>query len=338
MARAIVHVGLPKTGSTSLQVFLMTHRDALAAQGFVYMPPRMSLHSQIEYAFIACNEVGEIVPDHIEAGIRNIQSVDDQRALTARFESELSAKLAEAPDATFLISCEQLGAYLRRPRQRAALDKWLRARFTSVVYLVFVRDMADFMLSVYSEAVKRGFTGNLDHFVAHASEIPMAKTAEDWATEFPGRVIVRMKPRSGASIYNVYADLVGMDISGLSLPKPHNRGFNAWEARAMRLVNLMFGPAEKRSKTARYWVLQARRVVRLFFGMGPKLKLSESQAALIQTRYPRDVRQIVDRLQFEGPMDFRDPDRGTATVANLADAPQSDSRGKSGRKSKATSL
>ena len=300
MARAIVHVGLPKTGTTSIQVFLKLNRAALEAQGLIYMPPRLSLHSQIEYAFIGCSEAGALVPDHIEKAVRKIETLEDQRAVTSKFEERLAEELAAHPEATFVISCEQIGAYLRTPELRGALDRWLRARFSQVQYILYIRPMEEFFLSIYSEAVKRGHTGDLDSFIATANELPMAKTARDWSAQFPGRVAVRLKPANGAEIFAEFAGLLGLPMEGLVLPKPHNTALSRWEAAWMRKANRILGPADRRGRGTRYFAHQVRRAIRLLVGRGPKLALSPCERALINMRFPVSVEKTATELRERG--------------------------------------
>lgn len=167
--RGIVHVGMPKTGSTAIQNFLQVNKQHLVEQDIDVMKPYFPSVSQYEFAIVGCNESGNLVPDKIDRTRLGIQNLEDQKRVTASFESKFDQGLQDLKDRTLVISCEQIGFWLRSSSKRLALDAWLRQRFSRVEYVMLVRSMDSFLLSVHSEAIIRGSTLSLDQFVASES-------------------------------------------------------------------------------------------------------------------------------------------------------------------------
>ena len=316
MAKAIVHIGFPKTGTTSLQVFLAANRDALAKSGVIYMKSHMGLASQLEWAIVACTEAGILLPNPMTRHVHKLRTLDDQRAKTAKFEANLVNCLKHATEnATFVISCEQLGAYLRTPDARAGLDRYLRRHFDSYQYVAFARPMDEYLLSIYSEAVKLGNTLTLDEFVAQFREKPMAVKINEWAAQFPGQFVVRMKPKGGIALFEEFCDLIGVPTNGLVVPEPQNTSLTKWSANVLRVTNGLFGPAQNRTPRQTQLANFTRKMVHRLFRGGQKLQLTPTQIALIELRYPRDIKKLVAQHSVQK--------KGTPNRAHQTDPAQS---------------
>jgi hypothetical protein len=302
LMRVIVHVGMPKTGSTAIQNFLQVNKHHLVEQHIVVMKPYFPGVSQYEFAIIGCNESGELVPDKIDRTRLGIQSLEDQKKVTASFERKFDEGLQDLNDKTLVISCEQIGFWLRSSSNRLALDGWLRQRFSRVEYVMLVRSMDSFLLSVHSEAILRGSTLSLDQFVAREREQPMVKTALEWKADFGERLRVeKMCYTAGAreGLYDQFCRILGVQIQGLAQPKPKNTSLNTLQRLFLRKLNGMLGPLEGRRLSKKVAWRAGRLLSQFFLSWAPKCRLTETQVALINRKYPNPLEVAVDGARRE---------------------------------------
>ena len=81
------------------------------------------------------------------------------------FERRLELDLRTTDCTRFIASSEFLGSYGRPVSFIDALDRWLRARFSEVEYLVYLRRQEDWLVSTYSQRVRAGEMASLGEFV-----------------------------------------------------------------------------------------------------------------------------------------------------------------------------
>ena len=294
--RAIVHIGMPKTGSTAIQRFLIQNADALSDQGVLHMRPHFRFVSQVEYAVVACNQANRLIPDRIDRVRFGVSNLEDQRALTAEFEKILDKALEQTDAQTFVISSEQIAFWLRRKPLRKALDRWLQSRFDEVRYLMFLRPMEDFILSVHSEAIRRGSVRTQEEFVAREKEQPMVKTALNWRADFGDRVTVLQMGRENGKridLYEQFCSVLGVESRHLARPAPANQSLNKFQQALLRRMNRLLGPLEKRSFRKVVMWRSARLIERTLLSWGPKPRLTESQRALIRLKHPQPIESVV---------------------------------------------
>ena len=154
MRRLYLHVGLHKTGTSSLQRLLLENRAALAAAGVGLAPfqdPRNGSHHPI---------LAALERDGAEA---------------------VFARVAAAPGERLLLSAEELSQEMNnRPDHLAALAAAAGRRFETHV-VVFLRRQDFLKESVYAEAVKGWYCGTIaddDHYdFDHASRLARLEAA-----------------------------------------------------------------------------------------------------------------------------------------------------------------
>ena len=287
MPTAAVHIGLPKTGSTTIQAFLAANRQALAGRGVVVDPPRHDRWSQLEYGLVACSRAGRPIPDEMVRHRLGLARLSDQDALADAFEAWLDERLAGLGDAHYVISSEHLGIWLTEPETRAALDTWLTARFGDVRYILFVRPQAEFILSSWSESIRRGSDRTLADFVAGYDELDVHATMRAWDADFGARLTILAMPK-GAALLAAFAEAAGLPAGLPEGEAPRNPALNARAAEILRRINAVIGPAVGRSPLKRAAFAAIRRAVTVLVP-GPRLRLSSAQVAGIEARYPHSV-------------------------------------------------
>lgn len=303
---AVVHVGLPKTGSTAIQRFLALNATVLAERGLRVPSPRIDRFSQLEYGLAAFDRAGRMVEDEMLRNRHGLASLSDQRALVRPFEEDLEARLAEVSGqagARFVMSSEHIGAWMQDGALRGALDGWLSERFSKVRYIMFVRPQANFVLSSYSESVKRGSARTLAEFVRDYDEIDVASTIRDWQADFGARARIAMMPGADAGadgLLRRFCVLAEIDPDGLEMPQVANEALSARAAEALRRANAVIGKDTQRNLAQRAVFAGLRKGAMALWAKGPRLTLDDDQTRMIAARYPQAVEDLLAE-QPDGP-------------------------------------
>jgi hypothetical protein len=235
MADVHVHVGLPKTGTTSIQAALDTHTAALAEAGVLYPGGRHRAHRLAAYDLLGQRVRG------------------DDADLVAGAFNRLVEQMAAHPGRS-VVSEEELG--LARPRHVRKLARGLVPHRVHVV--IGVRDMARTVVSAWQQDVVTGGTTSWRDFIAAVREprqqvVPAAtafwirhdplRVIDAWSTSVPvERISVVTVPPSGASSrtllerFAVAADLP-IELLGVGEPRPRNVSFGAAELEVIRRLN-----------------------------------------------------------------------------------------------------
>lgn len=160
--RAVVHIGTEKTGTTTIQEFLDRNRVALAGRGYHLLESagRPSHRWLPSYCMAEDREDDFLAP-------RGGADPVTRRNLKARFRRRLDAEMAGlGPDVhSVLISSEHLHSRLVRRPEISAFGDLLSEYVDEVEVVVYLRDQVDLCLSLYSTAIRQGWTETLEEFV-----------------------------------------------------------------------------------------------------------------------------------------------------------------------------
>jgi tetratricopeptide (TPR) repeat protein len=148
----ILHIGLSKTGSSSIQRVLAEQRPAMRAQG-AYLPlsPGWANHALLPAACVSDTKIlwgyhpgtweGLTIPVRL-----------------ARFRDEFAAEMDALPDdvTRVVITAEQLGGVLRLDEEVERLAELLRRWFDPIQVVVYLRRQDQHAASAYSEWLRGG--------------------------------------------------------------------------------------------------------------------------------------------------------------------------------------
>lgn len=225
----IVHIGPPKTGTSSLQQALSQHRDQLLAQGY-------------DYADFGRHPEMPQLPGH--HGIA--ESLQQRRALPPGFSTALSQLSGEH---RVIFSSENL-AHL----QPGAVQQLLQALGPENVEIIYyARRWEQLLPSVWQELIKHGHSQGYLEFLNHQTSAPMAsvylnymQVLDRWAA------VVGLKSLRIFSYDNLRAE--GLDVVqhfcarvlGIQLQQPQprrdNRRQTVGRSETLRMLNwLAFG-------------------------------------------------------------------------------------------------
>lgn len=203
--RVVVHVGLPKTGTTYVQSVLWQNRRRLAEQGVLY--PGRSRRQHMWASMV----------------VREHPGVANRSPHAATSWDDLLAEI-EAWEGTALVSHEFFGAATEEQAARAIE----RLGNTEVHVLATARDVLTVTTSYWQEYIKHGFVNAaLDEFPLPGDPwdewgwptLDLEGVLRRWGRDVPSdRVHVLVLPGPGAprsALLDQYAAIVGFDPSGM---------------------------------------------------------------------------------------------------------------------------
>lgn len=211
----ILHLGVMKTGTTSIQHAFNVRRDTLLAHGVCY--PR-SPGAQAHYLFPA--SLAPTFANH--PGLTPLWLGMDPLLCMDNFWAAFGAEMAALPDTVhqIIISSETFSTLLQTPDQVAAVAARLAPWCTRVRVIVYIRRQDQFRASLYSQLLREG--------LAVHPELPIDRPAADyylpmltrWASVFGQSAITpRIYDRAelvGGDVVTDFATLCGIDPAMLA--------------------------------------------------------------------------------------------------------------------------
>ena len=150
--RCILHIGPPKTGSTSIQYFLNTNREDLAEQGF-YVP--LTPHQNMSGFHFAVKET--LVQNRAAQKVKI--SAENFEARKARIRQQLTQQFKKAQSEkhhSFLVTSEGIGQMKLDELQ--ALKDWMGAYFDSFQIVPVLRRQDLRAISYYKNQIMINFS------------------------------------------------------------------------------------------------------------------------------------------------------------------------------------
>jgi tetratricopeptide (TPR) repeat protein len=208
----ILHIGLPKTGTTSIQETLAAHRELLLEQGILYpVSPGQMLPASILGPNLNIKHFHPTIWNGMAPAVRlNL------------FRSEFDRELRDRPAhvGKVLISAEHCGAFLNSRALICDLAAFLRPYFEHYKIIAYVRRQDDFVASVYNERLR---VGDLASPSAPLRSLPSVWVYnfdllfDAWASVF-GEQAIRVRVYERESLHNgdVVDDFLatcGIDLS-----------------------------------------------------------------------------------------------------------------------------
>jgi tetratricopeptide (TPR) repeat protein len=148
----ILHIGLPKTGTTSIQHTLAAHRELLLEQGILYpVSPGKVAHELLPASILGSN----LTIKHFHPTIWEGMTPTVRLELFRReFDQELRDRPAHVDKV--LMSAEHCGEFLKSRALICDLAAFLQARFGHCKIVAYIRRQDSLAASVYSERLRVG--------------------------------------------------------------------------------------------------------------------------------------------------------------------------------------
>ncbi len=310
MCEAIVHIGLNKTGSSTIQAWLRAHREVLLGQGILFegffKTPGKKLQHEHAMALIGAHLNGFLPEKKPMRFHLNLHDLDTQaqmfRAITARTHDSLAENNAH----TFIISSEWLSAWLRSKDRIKAYHTWMSKYFENVHYLVYLRDQIDWYPSAYAQFIRTGGTKSFDGFLKTSKIRNYATIAQSWASivgaqNFSVRLLERDFLTNGDLIED-FASVIGADITQPERVKDQNIGLSAGQLAAMRRTNKITSVLPERVR-----VKYQTRIFSYVTGNGNTRKMTptDAQSRRIAERHASSNEQLRTQFFPERPILFK---------------------------------
>jgi hypothetical protein len=303
---AIVHIGLEKTGSTTLQHWLALHRGALRREG-VFVPASLGSPNQTRLV-TAC------LDDDAVDNIKAHQMAAEARsapALRARMAEDFAAEMATAgPWSRLVVTSELLSSRLLATAEVERLAEFLAPHVEAIRVVVVLRRQADLALSRYSSALRAG----LDRFDAVFDDLsplafrrlPAGREASDLRAYFDYDAILRrFEPIAAGGIsLHVYGpgfDPVAMMVAELGLtqaPLAASPALNAAMGRdaqyliaALNRDNRVQFPSGLRNTAYQALLRRVEESVK-----GPPRQVDRATAEAFQSQFDHGNAALADRL------------------------------------------
>ncbi|MBY6067262.1 hypothetical protein KUW17_10965 [Leisingera aquaemixtae] len=197
--KTIVHIGMPKAGSTVLQDTLFLERDTLLANGALYPDP--GLNKIYNHGLLA----GAVLP--YEDGPRVYRRVSEQEHAerVEGFLERLQRQVKEVRPAVLILSSEYLWR-LDEPQMLAKLQSLLaRLGAGDIEFLAYVRRPSAFFLSAAQQSLRAS-----THLYP-AESLDFSHVLDAYAKAFPkARITVRLFDRASLAGGDVVTDFASL--------------------------------------------------------------------------------------------------------------------------------
>src|SRR5690625_504853 len=160
MKTIILHIGAPKTGTTSIQVTLFSNRELLLQHGILY-PSFSRGHKVFDYPLFDCCEsvVEDVATSWKEMILTKDSSIFNESASTIEtLRTELAIyhdEISRTDASTVIISSEAIS--LLKVDDASRLKNWF-SQFGRVVVVYYARELSSFISSISQQLGKGGWT------------------------------------------------------------------------------------------------------------------------------------------------------------------------------------
>jgi len=292
----ILHVGLPKTGTTALQYAFYSLREKLDA-------------NEIAYPNLVKSGYGWTVERGMGAGNGDIKTPKDWESDNheLRIAQIIRTAVTENPKSKkILISSEVLSAETAREIFWVTLDKLSKELDTDFRVVLYVRDPFKWFISIYQQAVScNGFTGDLEDyvelfldgkkeltFVFQRNLLEISNFAESYGSVLE---IHRYEDALPNIERHFFIKVLGVDLDQLET-RQVNTSMNIMEIQFHRGINTISTSLGSLLHFERIDTLMAQHIKKFNFDdSGYRLSsTSINKLEIAFTKYKNDLAQIVD--------------------------------------------
>ena len=301
--KVVIHIGTEKTGTSSIQAFLVQNKCELAKQGFFYL----HTNGRNEYRDFPAYCLEQ---DQIDDYFRHNRVTDEKarKKFDEDFLSRYKQSIESIPESihTVVISSEHFSSRLKSIEEVCRAKELLEQYFSSVQIICYLRDQVAKICSSYSTVVKSGQLVTFDEFFN--SQIDLHKTRVNeydrklalWEKAFgveniDVRIFTRANFAGGTLLSDFCSALDESLFDGLhALAQRQNEALSRRGCELMRRVNYLF-PEPIRGKPA---VKKARHFIISVIAKyvkGDPIRLTAEQVQQVDQRFGPSNARTCDR-------------------------------------------
>lgn len=177
----VLHIGLEKTGTTSIQTWLYANERSLLAQG-IGLTHAFSIPNNWDFVNFFQNKLDDW------AVHRRIRTLKDKKRYFANFEGTLGRELENLNVPRVVITSEHFSSRLRTTGELEKLRDFLSLWFDEIKILAWFRPQWEVATSSWSTSIKSGNTEQLDTWLSRIVEtnyyFNYKRIADNWASVF----------------------------------------------------------------------------------------------------------------------------------------------------------
>ncbi len=295
-----LHIGQPKSGTSSLQDFLAQERDRLSRQGFLY--PRLrrvdndNAHHALSYQLR-------------ESTVKGLRMRPHDVSRDAAVWEQLSRLVERTPCRQVILSSEDFYFLDQASRLRssavALLAERLKPMFGSVTVVAYLRRQDQHVESWCNELIKYGLNQSTLDMASLAETLPVCHSdyrslRESWVRQFGERSVIfrpfqRDQLKNG-SVVDDFCDFIGYQPSGR---------LSGFEDRNLRLTRLGF-EIMRHVNRFEHSMSVHRRAVELLRESGGEAR-GDVGATAPYEYFNVSLRALWRRSNRAFPLDFEDP-------------------------------
>ena len=317
--KAIIHIGMVKTGTTSIQTWLVSNRDALEVEGVRTLQGKMPVRAFPYAVFqVAVRDMG--VDERTAWPF--LDDLSKQRKKISEHCLLVNAELEKFSNGNGVFTFSKESFYKFREVHMIAFDKLLYQYFNEVNYIVYIRDTVELFASRYSEVLRNNypnkysrmkFSSLLKNCATDIAPYGISCSLEHlfkWEKVVGDRLQVRLLETDWlhkGDLIEDFASVLGVDAH--CKPCIMNESIAVEYIEYVRFLNCEFGeslPKNVRSK--------AMEIIAAASAGKPKPKASDAQAILIHD-IQRDTEERIRKRFFPSrPYLFSPKNWGNGTM------------------------
>jgi hypothetical protein len=237
-----LHIGTPKTGTTSIQRFLRENQASLRAKN-IYYPSAVFRHPKIA---LYAQHISKISKQNRVVNIGfGIKDPDTLATFKETFRDELKAELKPLPaETTVILSNELCYSRLTSVEELQELRALLEAVSNAIKIVVYIRRQDLTKISHFSTQIKRGLTKNL-YFSKDEIEslLNYEEKIELWSSIFgEDNIIVKLFDRREMLDGDIVSDFANIfnitNLDSFVLPARTNESLGSEQLDFLRRMNL----------------------------------------------------------------------------------------------------
>jgi hypothetical protein len=178
MKKAYLHIGVPKTGTTTIQAFMAKNRVALRQEGFLY-PLAPGKQNHVGLAILASNNakrLSDLLP-FVQLAVGA-----DLSAYSTRMVLEFENEVRKSGCHTLVLSNEHLSSRIRAQKSIKIVRDILLRMADAVEIIVYLRRQDEAVLSAYSSRVRAGSANRFALKPHHLRNYNYADLLDLWST------------------------------------------------------------------------------------------------------------------------------------------------------------